>query len=141
MFGIEFLWMFRLNERASSQLGLDTDGRCRVQYSICYTLFTFAQSTPFAQRVQRARLSAYFCEILVFHYFRNLPTHLCYIYAMVRSFTPLLDTRAICGANMKHSDYKKGKLPTTGIARPFYTTVAVGWDVYQFPDVSKSRLV
>ena len=36
MFGIEFLWMFRLNERASGQLGLDTDGRCRVQYSICY---------------------------------------------------------------------------------------------------------
>ena len=29
------------------------------------------------QRVQRARLSAHFCEILLFHYFSNLPTHLC----------------------------------------------------------------
>ena len=46
-----------------------------------------------------------------------------YIHAIVRSFGPLLDTSAIRGENMKHSDYKKGTSPTTGVARPVYTTV------------------
>ena len=41
-----------------------------------------------------------------------------------RSFGPLLDTSAIRGENIKHSDYKKGTSPTTGVARPFYTTVS-----------------
>ena len=42
----------------------------------------------------------------------------------MRSFGPLLDTSAIRGENMKHSDYEKGTSPTTGVARPVYTTVA-----------------
>ena len=46
-----------------------------------------------------------------------------YIHATVRSFGPLLDTSAIRGKNMKHSDYNKGTSPTTGDARPLYTTV------------------
>ena len=46
-----------------------------------------------------------------------------YIHAIVRSFGPLLDTSAIRGKNMKHFDYKKGTSPTTGVARPVYTTV------------------
>ena len=36
----------------------------------------------------------------------------------MRSFGPLLDTSAIRGKNMKHSDYNKGTSPTTGDARP-----------------------
>ena len=46
-----------------------------------------------------------------------------YIHAIVQSFGPLLDTSAIRSENMKHSDYKKGTFPTTGVARPVYTTV------------------
>ena len=46
-----------------------------------------------------------------------------YIHAIVRSFGPLLDTSNSRGENMKHSDYKKGTSPTTGVARPVYTTV------------------
>ena len=47
-----------------------------------------------------------------------------YIHAMARSFWPLLDSSAIRGKNMKHSDYNKGTAPTTGDVRPVYTTVA-----------------
>ena len=47
-----------------------------------------------------------------------------YIYATVRSFGPLLDTSANHGKNTKHSDYNKGTSPTTGDARPVYTTVS-----------------
>ena len=47
-----------------------------------------------------------------------------YVHFIVRSCGPLLDTSAIRGENMKHSDYKKGTSPNTGVARPVYTTVA-----------------
>ena len=46
-----------------------------------------------------------------------------YIHATVRSFGPLLDTSAIRGKNMKHSDCNEGTSPTMGDARPVYTTV------------------
>ena len=46
-----------------------------------------------------------------------------YIHATVWSFGPLLDTSAIRGKNMKHSDFNKGTSPTMGDARPVYTTV------------------
>ena len=41
----------------------------------------------------------------------------------MRSFGLLLDSSAIRGENMKHSDYKKETSPTTGVARLVYTTV------------------
>ena len=50
-----------------------------------------------------------------------------YIHAIVLSFGPLLDTSAIRCENMKHSDYNKGTSPTTGDARPVYTTVVVSY--------------
>ena len=47
-----------------------------------------------------------------------------YIHDIVESFKSLLDTSAIRGENIKHSEYKKGTSPTTGVARPVCTTVA-----------------
>ena len=44
------------------------------------------------------------------------------VHATVQSFGPLLDTSAVRGKNMKHSDHNKGTSPTTGDARPVYTT-------------------
>ena len=46
-----------------------------------------------------------------------------YIHTIVRSFGLLLDTSAIRGENMKHSEFNKGTSPTTGDARPVYTIV------------------
>ena len=48
-----------------------------------------------------------------------------YIYAVVQSFGPLLDTSAVRGENMKHTDCKKGTSPTTGVSRPVYTTMVM----------------
>ena len=59
------------------------------------SLFTDAQSTPFAQRVQRARLSAHFCEIFLFHYFSNLRTHLCRTGQADRSINALYSLRNV----------------------------------------------
>ena len=61
-----------------------------------------------------------------------------YKHATVRLFGPLLDTSAIRGKNMKHSDYNKGTSPTTGDARPVYTTVNTT-DLYNTVDAQSMQ--
>ena len=59
----------------------------------------------------------------------------------MRSFGPLLNTSAIRGENMKHSDHKKGTSPTTGVGRPVYTTVVVGHSTPHHGEIYKTTWV